>query len=90
MTVSREFSQETPDGGESDKEADGEDQLSDGEGVLSIKFGAKDLESGCHDVTSLNCTHWPGINSAGGSRSTSHSTASVCPINCHPPGDSRG
>ncbi|KLO17084.1 hypothetical protein SCHPADRAFT_937281 [Schizopora paradoxa] len=44
MTVSREFSQETPDGGESDKEAEGEDQLSDGEGVLSIKFGAKELE----------------------------------------------
>ena len=35
-------------------------------------------------------TRAPGRSSAGGSRSRSHIGASVVPISCQPPGDSRG
>ncbi len=50
--------------------------------------GVDDEET--HGGPSTNRTGAPGISSAGGSRSTSNITASVCPISCQPPGDDRG
>lgn len=43
-----------------------------------------------HAATRRNRTDRPGCSSAGGLRSASHSTAVVCPIRYHPPGDADG
>ena len=63
-------------------------------GVLDEHEGAgrEHLEGGAHagDPASTNRTVVPGPSNAGGSRSTSHSTASVVPSSCQPPGEERG
>ena len=56
------------------------------------RTGGEHLEGAAHGVspTATKRTVLPGASSAGGSRSTSHRTASVVPRSCHPPGDDLG
>ena len=54
--------------------------------------GREHLEGGVHvgGPASTNRTVVPGPSNAGGSRSTSHTTDSVLPSSCQPPGEERG
>ena len=54
--------------------------------------GREHLEGGGHvgGPASTNRTVVPGPSNAGGSRSTSHTTDSVLPSSCQPPGEERG
>ena len=54
------------------------------------RTGRQDLERPAHGFSSTKRTDVPGRSSAGGSRSRSQMTASVCPISCQPPGEERG
>ena len=52
--------------------------------------GAKHVHGGHGEPALRKRTDIPGTSKAGSGRSTSHSSASVRPMSCHPPGDSRG
>ena len=55
------------------------------------RTGGEHLEGGAHAVSSsTKRTVVPGPSRAGGSRSTSQSTACVLPSSCQPPGEARG
>jgi hypothetical protein len=54
------------------------------------RTGLEDLQRPAHGSSSTKRTVVPGRSRAGGSRSRSQITASVCPSSCQPPGEERG